>query len=235
MLTILTILIMLGVAYVYLGEGLFTSFAMCCGILGAGLIAFNFWEPMADALGSKVSGTFLAGFEDALSMVFLFAVSLGVFRIIVNNLSPFQIEYHPLLQSIGGACFGLVSGYLVTGFLLCVLQTLPWKQDFLGFSVPTEADAGSLRSMLPPDEVWLALMHRAGAFAFADSEDPKARDAESVYERYQTFDKYGNFELRYKRYRRYNEQSTRAHYSGEFDNELGRPAPTGPRDRRGAR
>ena len=37
-----------------------------------------------------------------------------------------------------------------------------------------------------------------------------------------TFDKYGNFELRYARYRRYNDNREALQYQGEFDQQLGR-------------
>ena len=44
-------------------------------------------------------------------------------------------------------------------------------------------------------------MHRAGAYAFSNQE-PKPDPSASYYDRYLTFDKYGNFEMRYARYRR---------------------------------
>lgn len=222
MLAIITILIMLGVAYVYLGEGLFTAFTMFCGVMAAGLFTFNFWEPIANALGGAVSGTFLAGYEDALVMVFLFAAVLGGFRVIANNFAPFQVEYHALLQSLGGAFFGLLTGYLVTGFLICVLQTLPWKQEFgLGFS---PEPGGGLRQVLPPDQVYLAMMYRAGAYAFSNTEGPGTpKESDPYADQYQTFDKYGNFELRYARFRRYDKDGKRRTESGEFAHELAAP------------
>jgi len=52
LLTVLTILVTLAVGYAYMREGLFTAFCMCCNVLIAGLLAFNFFEPLAELLES---------------------------------------------------------------------------------------------------------------------------------------------------------------------------------------
>src|SRR5260370_33595967 len=94
-----------------------------------------------------------------------------------------EIEYPRALLRGGAVAFGLVTGYLVSGFLVCVLQTLPWHQNFMGFQYPQEYakdyPTPALRKVLPPDRVWLALMHRAGAYAFANSEDDREPDPQS--------------------------------------------------------
>jgi hypothetical protein len=58
---------------------------------------------------------------------------------------------------------------------------------------------------MPSDRVWLALMHRAGLYAFANDTE--------------TFDPHGTFELRYARYRRI-DSSHPLQYYGEFDREV---------------
>lgn len=191
MLEFATILIMLMVAYAHWREGIFTAVTMCVNVFLAGLFTFNFWEPLADVFDPVFAKSFLAGYEDMLVMLLLFSVSLGVLRVLTNNLSTTQVEFQPLLQQFGGAAFGLITGYFVSGILLCMMQTLPWHESFMNFE-PRRSDEPTLRSFLPPDRVWLALMHRAGAAAFSRTED-------------NTFDGDGNFELNYLRYRRYGE------------------------------
>src|SRR5437588_5078819 len=68
LLGLLTILIMLAVAYAYWSEGLLTACTMCINMFLAGLVAFNFFEPIADALESIFADTFLRGWEDAVSL-----------------------------------------------------------------------------------------------------------------------------------------------------------------------
>ena len=55
------VLIMAVIAYAFWREGPLTAFAMCANVLVAGLLAFNFWEPVAEALDSGFSGSFLDG------------------------------------------------------------------------------------------------------------------------------------------------------------------------------
>jgi hypothetical protein len=84
---------------------------------------------------------------------------------------------------------GCVTGYLVAGFLLCMAQTLPWQEHFLGFDPKVNAQSG-LRRVLPPDRVWLAMMHYAGRGRFGWGDG-------------MTFDPDGSFEERHARLRRY--------------------------------
>jgi uncharacterized membrane protein required for colicin V production len=207
MLTFLTILIMLILAYVYLVDGVATAFTMFCNVFLAGLIAFNFWEPLAGLLEPPFSRSFFAGYEDALCLVILFSVTLGSLRLATNSLSFAVIDFHPIFQHLGGAFFGLATGYLISGFLICVFQTLPWHEQFMGFQPEYDPSQSGMRQVLPPERVWLALMHRAGIGAFSRGDNP-------------TFDPEATFELRYARYRRYGDNRGPLPYRGEFEKEL---------------
>jgi hypothetical protein len=220
MLQFLTLIIMAAIGYAYLREGLFTAFVMCCNVMLAGLVAFNFWEPLADLLDPTFAPSVLHGFEDAVCLILLFSVTLGGLRSVTNLLSRTQVRFPVGLQQGGGAVFGLLTGYLVTGFLTCVLQTLPWHVNFMYFNHRLDAGGESLRHILPGDRVWLALMHRAGAYTFANADDMKTAGkdapADRYVQKYLTFDKFGTFEQRYARYRRYNDNGEPTKYSGEF-------------------
>jgi uncharacterized membrane protein required for colicin V production len=223
MCTFLTIVIMLAIAYAFFQEGLFTAFTMFFNVFFAGLIAFNFWEPMAARLESLFADTFLLGYEDMICLVGLFCITLGALRTITNIFANLVIDYPEALQRGGGAVLGLATGYLLSGFFLCCLQTLPWSDKFMGFNPTYEAGSSSMRDVLPPDRVWLAMMCRAGAFTFATYDElaEELRSSPSYIDRRRTFDKYGTFELRYSRYRRYGEQRDPMRYQGEFDKEIG--------------
>jgi hypothetical protein len=192
MLPFFTVVIMLAVSYAFWREGLLTAVAMACNVFLAGLVAFGFWEPLADVVEDLVSATFIHGYEDCLSLMLLFCLTLGGLRLITNNLASTEVEFPALLQQGGAVLFALVTGYLVSGFLVCLLQTLPWQQNFLGFDSHVEAAANTnpLRRVLPPDRVWLGLMQRASSRGLAWGPDS-------------TFDPDGSFEVRYSRLRRY--------------------------------
>jgi hypothetical protein len=193
----LTVCIMAGVAYAFWREGLLTALTMAVNVFLAGLVAFAFWEPIADWLGPMLADTFLRGYEDAICLVVLFAVTLGLLRLITNNLANAQLEYHPMMRQIGTVAFGLLTGYLASGFLLCVLQTLPWHANFLGFDYRVEQNAGGPQAprVLPPDHAWLTLMHGA-----MPGFDPDA-----------------TFEARFARFRRYDDKRDALPNQGELD------------------
>ena len=224
LLGVFTVLVMLVVAYAYWREGLLTACTMFVNVFLAGLITFNFFEPLADLLESPLADTFLRGWEDSLCMMVLFCFSLGILRVLTNSIAPTDLDYPPVLLRAGGVFFGVATGYLASGIIACILQTLPWHEHFMGFEAKYEPGVagGGLRNILPPDRVWLALMQRAGAYAFANSEDEEVKEPHGPYERYLTFDKYSTFEIRYARYRRYSDERDALPDLGEFDRQVHR-------------
>jgi hypothetical protein len=226
MIVFVTLLMVVGVGYAYSREGLFTAVTMLCNVLIAGLLAFNFWEPLANRLDSLFKGSALEGYEDAFVLLPIFCITLGLLRLVTNNLSHKVVEFSAVPQQFGGAFVGMVTGYLACGFFLCVLQTLPWHENFLGFEPRAQTET-PVRRWFPPDRVWLALMRRAGAYPLSNREDQDYpdRDPDNEYDNYITFDKYGTFELRYQRYRRYGDTRNPLKYQGELERELHRPLP----------
>jgi hypothetical protein len=193
-------------AYALLREGVVTAFTVLVNVFLAGLLAFNFFEPLAAALEPALRGSFLANYEDAFALVLVFAPAMVALRAAANSLVPAQIGFDALLEQAGATLVGLLTGYLLAGFLVCMLQTLPWHENFMGFSpqVETEEGASKLRRWLPPDRVWLGMMHRASAVAFSQADGPQ-------------FDPRGTFALRYARFRRYGEDREPLPSGGEAD------------------
>jgi hypothetical protein len=217
MINIFCVLVVLAVGYALHRNGLFSSIAMLIMIVLAGVVTFNFFEPIADVLDGALRGTFLDGTEDVFALTGLFCLSLGLMRWAVNTVSPLMIEYHGYVQLAGAGIVGMFAGYLVSGFIVCVVATLPIDERFLGYE-PRSAEEYGMRRFLPPDRVWLALMRHAGAYPLARVEDQPDKDTN--YERFRTFDRHATWELRYWRYRRYSEQRATLNYAGEFDREL---------------
>ncbi len=214
MITLFTVLIILACGAAQYRNGLFTSVAMVVMTLISGLVAFNFFEPIARALEPAFQDNMLAGTEDMITLVTLFSVTMLVLRVAVNYLNPDMIDEHGYLQHLGALAVGLVGGYFVAGFLLCAVETLPLDEHFLGFQTRSSNET-PFRSVFPPDRVWLTLMRHAGANPFAWREDQP--DEATRVDRFATFDRHGTFELRYSRYRRLGMP-----YMGEFDRELGK-------------
>lgn len=218
MLTVAVIIVILVVGYAQLREGLFTAFCMLVNIVLAGLVAFNWFEPFADKLEPSLARNALRGTEDFFALITLFTAALIVLRMLTNRLVPDMIAFDNNVQ-YGGGVIGLASGYLLAGFLVCAMQTLPLPERFLGFEPRLTADSGP-RSVFPPDRVWLAMMRHAGAHALAN--EPADLRAASIYERYKTFDRHATFEQRYLRYRRHDDAGWITEYKRELDIELDR-------------
>lgn len=199
-----TLIVMFVVGYAMMVEGVFGAFTVFVNVLIAGLIAFNFWEPLASYLEPNFFDTVLQGYEDAFCLTGIYWLALVLLRVATTQFAPAEIEMHPVAQRAGGALFGILAGYLVSGFLLCVFQTLPWNVRFIAFD-PDYKEADVTRSYIPSDRVWLALMNRAGRYGFSGEEE--------------TFDPQGTFELRYARYRRI-DQTHPLQYYGEFDRDV---------------
>src|SRR5262245_51383569 len=116
MLTLLTVGLMLICAYVYFREGLFTAVCMCANVFLAGLLAFNFFEPLANVAEQALDKTFLQGYEDFVCLIGLFSISLGVLRSVANRINNEEVHYQPTLNALGAAGVALVMGYLIAGF-----------------------------------------------------------------------------------------------------------------------
>jgi hypothetical protein len=212
------LLIILATAWAQYRNGLFSSFAMLFKVLVSGLVAFNFFEPIANSLEPSFQGNALVGMEDFFALIGVFSVTLLVLRVVTNRLAPEMIEENGKLQFLGASGVGFITGYFVAGFLVCAMETLPLDEQFLDFEPRTASEKPS-RSVYPPDRVWIALMRHAGAVPLSWKEDP---NAEVPQDRYMTFDRFGTFELRYARYRRSTETRPPMRYQGEFDVELGK-------------
>jgi uncharacterized membrane protein required for colicin V production len=200
MLILLTIGIMLAVGYAFFLQGLLTAFCMLVNVLLAGLVAFNFYEPIAGELEQPLSGSPVQGYEDWICLIGLFCITLLALRVITNALSTAEPTLNAGVQQGGAVVCGLLAGYLTAGFIVCALQTLPIQEDFLGFSAKVDT-VGGLRRFLPPDRVWLAMMQR-GSLGSLGSDDPG-------------FDPTGYFELGFLRHRRYGEKREPQRYLGE--------------------
>src|SRR5581483_10183287 len=112
-----TFIIMLAGVYAFWRQGVLPAFAMAVNILLAGLVAFNFFEPIAAQLESMLADSFLQGYEDSFCLVALFSLTLAFLRWASNELIHTIILYNPILQQGGAVLFGLLAGYLVAGFL----------------------------------------------------------------------------------------------------------------------
>ena len=203
-LALLTFVVMGIVGYAYCREGVLTAITMLVNVLIAGLVAFNFFEPMATEMEPMLKGTFLEGYEDSLCLVVFFCLSLALLRWATNNLASEELDLEPKLQQGLAGLIGVLTGYLAAGFLACVVQTIPGHEHILGFKpeVNLNATDQKMRRMIPPDRAWLAIMNYASRVGLSRGEEGE-------------FDRDGTFEIRYQRHKRFADDRDAMPYQGE--------------------
>src|SRR5438552_5477647 len=111
MIVVVTIVIMLACGYAQYRNGLFTSCAMLIAVFISGLIAFGFWELLADLMEPAFQTSTVAGCEDMIALTVLFGVALLGLRLGITYIAPDLIDEHGFVQHVGGSAVGLVTGY----------------------------------------------------------------------------------------------------------------------------
>lgn len=159
-----------GVAYVYYREGLLASFAASISALLSSMVAFQVWPYIANELEPAFRDTFLDRCEDALALSVVFAASFALLRLATVQIVKHELDYSNAINRAGGVVFGALTGYFVGGFIMCVAQTLPLQQKFLGFQPPP--DDNFVNRILPSDQNLLKVMEKARTGTFKGGEEP---------------------------------------------------------------
>jgi hypothetical protein len=123
-------LLILGMTYALSSEGLWGAALMFFNALFAAMITLNFYEPLAQLIGTNV--TFLSGYADALCILLIFAVSLLLIRLITENMAPSMVRFPKPLFHIGRLVFGLGGSLVTMGVMLLALDASPVDKKILG-------------------------------------------------------------------------------------------------------
>lgn len=201
MILILTFVVIGMVVYSMLREGLFNAICFLFSVVFSGMVAFHFWPTLANAMEDSFQGSVLAHCEDGLALFGIFALMIGLCKLLTNMIAYRDLDIPPMVSQVGGGIVGAVVGYLLAGFLVAALQTLPWDEKFLGYIPPaTEKvipEKGQLQisnKIFPPDQVWLKLMKRASVVIF-ENEDVKYEQSGTPYDEFTYyFSKYRRFQ-----------------------------------------
>src|ERR1043166_2038520 len=102
--------LILGMTYALASEGLWGACLMFFNVLFGGLIAFNFYEPLAKLLAENVP--FLSGFADTLCLLSLFIITTFLLRLATETLGPGMVRFPTPLYHLGRWFFGLATSVL---------------------------------------------------------------------------------------------------------------------------
>jgi len=143
------ILIVAVVAWCVAGEGAWGAGLTFLCVLFAGLLAMNFFEPVAGMLDTM--GSTVQDYSDLAALMVLFTLFTFLGRLATDNIAPTDIEFHAAVHNAARWLFGVGTGYATMAILLTALHTAPLPRNFIGFT----PEGRNLFDVMAPDRQWL--------------------------------------------------------------------------------
>ena len=160
-------------------EGLWGASLMFVNVMLAGLIAFDFYEPLADAMDRSIG--LLANYSDFLALVILFALVFSLIRFVTDSIAPTLVRFPGWTEQAGRTVFAFATAWFTVGMLLCMAQTASIHKQFLGYQWQRHSLGGI-------DRFWLGYVQRTTE-RILDKDPP------------QLFDENSDFIIRYHNHR----------------------------------
>ena len=174
--------------------GLWSNTLMLVNIITAGLLATNYYEPLADWFEQQAPS--LTYLWDFIAIWAVFAVAMTALRAATDYVSTVKVKFLPPVDKAGGTILALWASWVLLCFATATLHTAPLARNFLGGAFQPNPQDKMLWG-LSPDRRWLAWVHR-------ESQGSLCRLHELS-----PFDPQGDFILRYgKRREAYERQLT---------------------------
>lgn len=149
MIDILLIGVVALIAWLVSSEGAHGAGVVLIATVLGGLLAMNFFEPVALLLSSSIPG--YDRYMDLVALLGLFALFVTVFRLGSEQILPVQIEVVGTLYEPLRWIFAVATGYVTMCILCTALHTAPLPREFLGFT----PERKNLLQMAAPDRQWL--------------------------------------------------------------------------------
>jgi hypothetical protein len=127
---LVTVVLILGMTYALMSEGLWGACLMFFNALFATMITLNFYEPLAQVIGTNME--FLSGYADALCILLIFTVSLLIMRLLTEYLAPAMVRFPMPLYHVGRVIFGLGGGLITAGMIWLALDASPGQGRIFG-------------------------------------------------------------------------------------------------------
>lgn len=152
-------------------EGAWGAAAIFLSVVFAGLIAMNFFEPVANLLESTVGADWSFRF-DFISLLVLFGLSVFLLRLMAEKIAPGFIAVHSRLYDACRFGFAALTGYVTAAFLLAAMHTAPLPREFMGFT----PERKNLFGFTAPDRQWLGFVQYVSEKSMRSSDDGRIFD-----------------------------------------------------------
>jgi uncharacterized membrane protein required for colicin V production len=145
-------------------EGAWGAVAVFLSVIFAGLIAMNFFEPVANLMEYYLPDWSYR--FDFIALLVLFGGSVFLLRLMSEKIAPGFIAVHGRLYDVLRFGFALLTGYVTAAFLLAALHTAPLPREFMGFTPERKNFFG----VTAPDREWLGFVQYASEKSMQSSE-----------------------------------------------------------------
>ncbi len=170
LLNIIIIVFLLGMTGWWAKQGFFSGFLHLCLTIVAGAIALSFWEPL-------VLSFIIYRFPAAawtIGLIGPFILILFVLRVAMDKLVPMNMHFVPIIDNVGGAACGLISGVLTAGLVIVGLGFLPLGPSFAGYQPLVVTADGRVQPSdsglwLPVDTFTVGIFEKLSAGPFGTS------------------------------------------------------------------
>jgi uncharacterized membrane protein required for colicin V production len=149
-------------------EGLWSNLIRFFNVVAAAILATNYWEPLARQFEEMYkAGTY---FWDFVALWLIFCVSVLVLQLATSALSQVKVKFLGIVEMIGSAVFGVLTGFALLCFLAMTLHTAPLSEKFFGGAFDYSQ---GICFGLNPDRIWCGYMQTVSEGAFAQSPPSK--------------------------------------------------------------
>jgi hypothetical protein len=125
---VISFLILL-MTYALSSEGLWGAALMFFNVVFGGLIAFNFYEPLARLIDSTGIGW---GFSDTLSLMLIFCVAVLLLRMTTESIAPAMVRFPMPIYHAGRFIFALGTSLVTMAILILAFHVAPVHKKVFG-------------------------------------------------------------------------------------------------------
>jgi len=172
------IIILLTMAYFYLKSPLLTSIVTVFAAIIAVLVAFNFYEAVAEQLLSRGHG---GQWAQPICFLLLFVITLVLLRAICDQIVGAGIEFGSIPKLVMAVICGFIVGFIISGALIVVLTMSPLSPSMPYERFPIEGvkldNTGRVRS----HKSLMADSFVCGLFSFASKGSLSSKKSFGVY------------------------------------------------------
>jgi uncharacterized membrane protein required for colicin V production len=188
--------LILGLTYALASEGLWGAALMFFNVVFAGMIAFNFYEPLAALIDTTGVNW---GMSDTICLIVLFSVSVLILRLTTERLAPTMVRFPTPVYHVGRLVFGLATSVVTIAILTLAFECAPVHKKFLNYKQQPPFGLGI-------DHHWLAFFQYSTGYIFADYHNPE-RDWLGEYGTAKVFDPKAEWLIEHQNKRPYGEPS----------------------------